>query len=96
MGGNVGGVGSRDVVRAALAVEYLAIPALRTTYYYSLGHLHTLRTYALSLTTEQGLLSAKSHKLFEQRQDAERAELKALRKATNPGAKARAADPYSA
>ena len=44
VGGNVGGVGSRDVVRAALAVEYLAIPALRTTYYYSLGHLHTLRT----------------------------------------------------
>ena len=55
-----------------------------------------MRTYSLLLTTEQGLLSAKSHKLFEQRQDAERAELKALRKATNPGAKARAADPYSA
>jgi hypothetical protein len=58
--------------------------------------LRTFRTYSLSLTTEQGLLSAKSHKLYEQRQDAERAELKALRKATNPGAKAKAADPYSA
>ena len=48
------------------------------------------------LTTKQGLLSAKSHKLYEQRQDTQKAELKALRKATNPGAKAKAADPYSA
>jgi hypothetical protein len=62
------------------------------------------RTHALSLLltcllpsyTEQGLLSVKSHKLYEQRQDAEKAELKALRKAKSPGAKAKAPDPYSA
>ena len=49
---------------------------------------------------EQGLLSAKSHKLYEQRQDKEKTELKALRKATpgvlGPKSKKKADDPYSA
>lgn len=41
---------------------------------------------------EQGLLSTKSHKLYEQRLKSDKAELKAVRKATQAGAK----DPYSA